>query len=414
MHIKFLPYGTGDPQDARAYLLALHDHNGRLRPEVRVLRGNPQLVADLAESLTFQHRYTSGVISWHVDDDPTAQEVQEALDDFERVAYAGLDPDQYSYAAISHGGHVHIFAARVELRSGHAHNMAPPGRQKAFDHLRDHWNFKEGWASPADPKRARQVQPGHFFKANLGAVRKVEANELLNAFHVEPDLQGREQRKAAIVDWIRGRVLAGAISTREDLIFSLGQMGELTRISKDFISILLPTDKKAIRLKGTLFDDRFDAESIRVAEMTPVNVVGNGRDAPNLNAAAQSKVALEEAIEGRRIYNQSRYKLPAPTPSSAQALLSPATALEEIAPPNREKIDDRIRNHLIEEALRAFQVSRNAIRQLAIACGVAVRQLAYLDRASESLERASRFFERFEPALKKHSDEVKRRLGGVK
>ena len=40
MHIRFLSHGTGDPHGARAYLLQKLDHNGSLRPEVRV--GFPQ------------------------------------------------------------------------------------------------------------------------------------------------------------------------------------------------------------------------------------------------------------------------------------------------------------------------------------------------------------------------------------
>ena len=246
MHIKFLPHGTGNPQKAVVYLLALHDHNGVPRPEVRVLRGNPKLVADLAETLSFVHRYTSGVISWHLDDDPSQDEVQEVLDDFERVAFAGMEPDQYSYAAIWHGGHVHVIAARVELRTGLSHNMAPPGRQKAFDHLRNYWNYTKGWARPDDPNRARQVQPGRMIQANLAAIKRVEADELLNAFEAEPDFHGREQRKAAVVAWIRGRILANAINSREDVIASLEQVGKINRVGKDYLSVRLLDDDKPI------------------------------------------------------------------------------------------------------------------------------------------------------------------------
>lgn len=414
MHIKFLPHGTGNPQKAVVYLLALHDHNGVLRPEVRVLRGNPKLVADLADTLRFVHRYTSGVISWHADDDPSLEEVQAVLDDFERAAFAGMDPDQYSSAAIWHGGHVHFIAARVELRTGLSHNMAPPGRQKAFDHLRDHWNHKMGWARPDDPLRARQVQPGPTFKANLAAIRRVEADELLNAFEAEPELQGSEQRKAAVVAWIRGRVLAGAINSREDVISSLAQVGTFNRVGKDYVSIRLSANEKPIRLKGTMFDVRFDADAIRAAEMTPAHVVGLGRAAPDLEAAATSKAQLEEAIKRRAIYNHGRYKVPAPSPVSVNVLLQAAAAADEKVPSTLERNDDGIGSYLIAEAIRAFKASRKAIRDLALACKVAVHKLAEFDRASESLERASRIFERVRPALSRRRGDAKRPLEGVK
>lgn len=414
MHIKFLAHGTGDPQRAVAYLLAMHDHNSIPRPMVKVLRGNPQQVADLAETLPFVHGYTSGVISWHADDDPSLDEVNEVLDDFMRVAFAGLEPDQYACSAVWHGGHVHIFAARVELRSGLSHNMAPPGWEDAFDSLRDYWNFKMGWASPADPRRARQVQPGPLFKANLSALRRIEADELLGAFAVEPDLQGREQRKAAVVEWIRGRVLAGAINSREDLILSLGQIGELTRVSHDFISIRMEEDGKALRLKGTLFDERFDAGAIRATEMNPVQVVGLGREEPNLEAAATSKAVLEDVIKRRAIYNQGRYKAPSPSSVSASVPPRALSTIEEVASPTLEKIYDRTGNHFIAQALRALNASRNAIRRLTLACREAVRTFAELDRASESLERASRILEGIGPALIQRRTLRRRYLGVVK
>ena len=414
MHIKFLAQGTGNPQKALGYLLAKHDHNGVPRPEVRVLRGNPKLVADLAESLSFVHRYTSGVISWHAEDDPSEEEVRAVLDDFERVAFAGMEPDQYSSAAIWHGGHVHVFAARVELRSALSHNMAPPGRQKAFDHLRDYWNYTKGWARPDDPLRARQVQPGPMFKKNLAATRRVEADELLSAFDAEPDLDSREQRKAAVVAWIRSRILANAINTREDVISSLKEVGTVNRSGKDYISIRLSPDDKPIRLKGTMFDERFDAEAIRAAEETQVDVVGIGRAAPDLEAAARSKTELEEAIKRRAIYNQDRYKAPAPPPVDINVLLQAAKAADKTVPSPLEKNDDRTGNYFIEEAFRAFEISRNAIRSLARACAVANFKTGALDRASESLERASRMFERIRSALSRRRGEAKRPLQGVK
>lgn len=100
MHIKFLSHGTGDPKKAARYLTGSHDHNGVGRALVRVLRGDPQMVGRLAGSLKTVQRYTSGVISWHVEDEPTDEEIDALLVDFERIAFAGLEPHQYSWSAI--------------------------------------------------------------------------------------------------------------------------------------------------------------------------------------------------------------------------------------------------------------------------------------------------------------------------
>ena len=53
MHIKFLARGTGSARDAA----------GKPREGVEVLRGDPHQVASVADTLAFEHRYTSGVIA---------------------------------------------------------------------------------------------------------------------------------------------------------------------------------------------------------------------------------------------------------------------------------------------------------------------------------------------------------------
>ncbi len=64
MHIKFLAHGTGADRKAANYLLGEQDATGKPREGVEVLRGNPDMVAAVADSLDFEHRYTSGVIAW--------------------------------------------------------------------------------------------------------------------------------------------------------------------------------------------------------------------------------------------------------------------------------------------------------------------------------------------------------------
>ena len=77
MHIKFLARGTGSARAAADYLLGARDATGRLREGVEVLRGNPDMVAAAADSLEFEHKYTSGVIAWAPDDTPTDAQIDE-------------------------------------------------------------------------------------------------------------------------------------------------------------------------------------------------------------------------------------------------------------------------------------------------------------------------------------------------
>lgn len=91
MHIKFLSRGTGSGGRAAAYLMGTHDHKGEERAGVEVLRGDPVLFAALADSLPFRLRYTSAVISWAAEEAPTEDEIDGVIDDFEKLAFAGLD-----------------------------------------------------------------------------------------------------------------------------------------------------------------------------------------------------------------------------------------------------------------------------------------------------------------------------------
>ena len=127
MHIKFLARGTGSAREAADYLLGERDATGKPREGVEVLRGNPGMVAAVADSLDFEHRYTSGVIAWAPDDQPTDEQIEAVVDEFEKTAWAGLEPDRYAWTAVLHreedgGAHVHVLAARCDLETGRSLN----------------------------------------------------------------------------------------------------------------------------------------------------------------------------------------------------------------------------------------------------------------------------------------------------
>ena len=68
MHVKFIARGTGSAAAAVDYLLGERDAAGELREGVDVLRGDPEMVAAVADTLEFEHKYTSGVIAWAPED----------------------------------------------------------------------------------------------------------------------------------------------------------------------------------------------------------------------------------------------------------------------------------------------------------------------------------------------------------
>ena len=131
MHVKFIARGTGSAKAAADYLLGERDAAGQVREGVEVRRGDPDVVAAVADTLEFEHKYTSGVIAWAPEDRPTDAQIEAVLDKFEQTAWAGLEPDRYAWSAVEHrerggGVHVHIFAARCDLETGKSLNIAAP------------------------------------------------------------------------------------------------------------------------------------------------------------------------------------------------------------------------------------------------------------------------------------------------
>ena len=291
MHIKFINTGKGSAGAAKEYLLREHDHKGEIRESVQVLRGNPDQVTAVAESLEFKHTYRSAVIAWHKDDRPTPDQVQEVLDDFERVAFAGLEPNQYTYYAVWHGeadgsGHIHIITPRVELQTGKSLNIAPPGWQKTYDLIRDKFNTKYDWASPGEKSRQRLAVQG---KIELHAdTPRNEAKKMINA---------------AVID----RIEAGLIRNHADVKSYLGEIGEITREGKDYISVKPNGFKKAIRLKGAAYEREFSIERVGEAIRAEKRARSGSDLGDRREEVERIESAITQTIEQRAKYNRGRY-----------------------------------------------------------------------------------------------------------
>lgn len=294
MHIKFLSHGQGSAAGAVRYLLQEHDHNGEVRAEVTVLRGDPSMVAQVADATTHQWRYTSGIISWAPDDNPTLEQINQVVQDFERTAFAGLDADQYASCAVLHRDddgtpHIHTLNARVELKTGKALNIAPPSHQKTFDPLRDYWNHKMGWARPDDPDRARNVQLGHENKGRS-----------------KPEKHPRT--RAAITEYIEAMAADGLVTTAAEVRQELAEIGEITRASHAYISVKPPGAEKAIRLKGDLFRDNWSIEQLLDRESRRAQREAAGRTGrADPSAAKRARERLTAVTQRRAEYNRERY-----------------------------------------------------------------------------------------------------------
>lgn len=142
MLIKFFARGKGRGSGPVDYVTKTE---GREDHPPEVLRGDPELVRDLIDLQKREWTYTSGVVSFALEDAPTEEQQQQVMDEFERTAFAGLDADQYAILWTRHqhtdGGRVelHFVTPRMELTTGKAMNIAPPGWQSTYKPGRAEW-----------------------------------------------------------------------------------------------------------------------------------------------------------------------------------------------------------------------------------------------------------------------------------
>ncbi|WP_155756756.1 relaxase/mobilization nuclease domain-containing protein, partial [Acinetobacter nectaris] len=168
VHIKFLKHGKGSAVHASAYVLDHLDHQENVRAGVEVLRGDAMTFNAACTANPHLWKYTSGVIAWSKEDNPTDQQIEEVLNEFEKHAFAGLDPCQYHLFAVLHidddgSKHIHVLTPRLDLQTGKALNIAPPGHETHFDALRDYLNLKHGWSRPDDLLLMKTTQePNHI------------------------------------------------------------------------------------------------------------------------------------------------------------------------------------------------------------------------------------------------------------
>jgi len=338
MLVKFLPHGKGSAKAAVEYLVGERDAEGREREGVEVLRGNPDMVAAVAESLDFERKYRSAVIAWAPDDRPTEEQIEAVLDEFEKTAWAGLEPDRYAWTAVLHrerggGVHAHVLAAQCDLQTGRSLNIAPPGWQRTFDPLRDAFNHEHGWSRPDDPARARAQRPGH--------VAYIEASKLRAGLEHEAD------PRTLIRDYLVQRVEHGAVKGRADVVSALEDVGlEVPRQGQNYITARDPGSGKRWRLKGELYERDFEPERLDL----PAEEQAGGRpegDRGGGHARAQAAWReLKRRQKRRAAFHRGRY--------GGGDRADARTAHEGVAPPaggRHESFPRYLRRQLGDDAL---------------------------------------------------------------
>ncbi len=286
--MKVFAHGQGDGAKAVNYVID-PKRKGREESPPEVLRGDPEIVRMVIGSTDRKWKYTSGVLSWAPEDQVSPETEKKIMEDFEKTAFAGMEPDQYSVLWVrhSHAGHheMHFIIPRTELTQDKAMNACPPGWQKQYDVWRDLWNERMEWARPDDPKRARVAQPGKEIQFD--------------------SKNKRAELKQQITDYLAQGISKGVYQNRDDLIEGLENVGfSIPRKGKNYITLESSQDGQRIRMKGGIYAAswRADKQIERAGELT---VAGNG--ASRAGRISRLERELEEVRRSRAEYNQKRY-----------------------------------------------------------------------------------------------------------
>ena len=293
--MKVFPHGTGDGDRPVRYLIREAVPSRKEHPP-EVLRGDPKLAAELINSIERRWKFTSGVLAWHPDDDVNEAQERDVMDAFERVAFARLDADQRHILWVRHrhAGHheLHFLIPRMELSSGKDFNACPPGWQKDFAVFRDLFNWREGWARPDDPARARDFLPD---KADLLHAQAVRWNRKIKS-------SDRGVTKEAITELLKSKLAQGKIKSREDVLHILKEEDlHISRAGKDYIGVVVPDSGLKIRLKGGIFLETWKPKEESIEEeVRPVKL-----ELPKRIASLEEE--LERVLEKRKRINRKRY-----------------------------------------------------------------------------------------------------------
>jgi hypothetical protein len=298
--VGFSRHGKGGGGPVVDYLTRTVSPDGTRRmPPPDVLEGDPVLVRRMIDSLSFKHRYTSGVLSFAPGEVITPAMEKAIMDGFERVAFAGLQPDRYSILWVrhQHAGHheLHFVVPRVELVTGKSLNIAPPGRESRtmFDTFRSWVNSTYGLSDPDDVRRSRDVSlPHHIARLKADGARKGKA--------LQQDI------REAITERVKREVAAGRITDQGGVVrFLKGEGFTLNRQGKDYISVIEPSGGTKIRLKGVLYSqESFDAVRANLGQIEPIC------DVPDPVKASALADRLEGMAAARAKYHRKRYGTP--------------------------------------------------------------------------------------------------------
>lgn len=292
MLVQFFNHGTGRADSAIRYLLSDNDSNNNPRnPKPEIFYGDPDLTKILIDNNPRKFKYTSGVIAFRDSEKPTKRQLNQIIKSFYLTFAPGLGPERLNMLIVRHedkgNTELHLLIPMIDAKTQMQFNIDPPGQYstqmiKDFSAL---WNHKLGYSQVVeDPLKAE------FSNFDKKSPSGKTSNTVKNRFSIE------------IPKLIRN----GKINSRNELCEFLEEKGcTITRKGMDYISVRLPNQKKAIKLRGPVFSKNSDYKLlVQQADEVLNNTYLNDFQVSRI------KIRLEDSTEFRRNFIENRLNKP--------------------------------------------------------------------------------------------------------
>ncbi len=294
--------GGGDGDGSVNYLL-----NERVKQgTAKVLKGDANLTKSLLLSLTQKHKACVGCLSFEESNIDESLKY-ELMESFENALLTQEMQGRYNILWVEHTDkgrlELNFVIPKIDLEKQKAFN---PYYHKVDLKRIDTWqnvvNLKYTFTNPKDLKK-QQISNYHNTKTPQGKAIFKNYKELDN--------------------YLYNAVTQGLLNSRAEIIELLQASNyEITRQGKDYISVKLPNQQKAKRLKGIIYDERFTEQRLieqELREYSQNKDTSRERDtreistAPNTTPrATQSLIQelrdLEQQLHRHIEYKQRYYK----------------------------------------------------------------------------------------------------------
>ena len=341
MIVKFFRRGKGSGAGPINYLLVAK--GGKPREGAKVLYGDPKLTEQLINATPFKQKYKAGVLSFTEDaKEFTDEQKKDIMQRFEDTLFTGLDPDQYDILWVEHSDkdgrlELNFVIPCQELRSGKRLQPFYAGadlvRVNAFKNI---INQEYELTDPNEPERKRLTnpyvnnapRPTPYDRPSKSKKKEQEKED----DEIIANPESTFALKEAIDRRMRHSLAEGSLNNRSSVLYYLEDMGlTIKRATKSSISVSHPAMKRNVRLKGTIYEEGFQA----LAERAHL-IEGRQRDYERVSESRGNRDlrTWTKGMEIKRAYHQGLYgDIKAPEPLDLGVKKVVAKAVEQDAVP---------------------------------------------------------------------------------